>query len=147
IVAVLSLFGAAVPLRIRPGHAQLQLYLSLAAGALLGAAMFHLLPESAHCIDEKFGLPAVAGILLVFLLQRFVAPHSHEAGGAHDHVHSHGEPHTHDHAPHDHGHDESPDHAAHDHHAAPPTYDSQPHGFHEVADVPAAPLLGSLVAI
>src|SRR5262245_1105401 len=92
VVAVLSLAGAAVPLRTRPGHAPLQLYLSLAAGALLGAAMFHLLPEAAHCIDERFGLPAVAGIMLVFLLQRFVAPHSHEPGDGHGQA----EPHTHD---------------------------------------------------
>ena len=48
IVAGLSLVGAVLPLRVRPGHAPLQVYLSLAAGALLGAAMFHLLPESAE---------------------------------------------------------------------------------------------------
>lgn len=92
VVAAVSLVGAAVPLRTRPGHAHLQLYLSLAAGALLGAALFHLLPESSHFIKSGFGLPAVAGILVVFLLQRYVAPHSHEAPvleHTHDHAHEH----------------------------------------------------------
>lgn len=78
IVAVLSLLGAIVPLRARPTHAGLQVYLSLAAGALLGAAMFHLLPHAAESMPHSVGLPAVAGILTVFLLQRYLAPHSHE---------------------------------------------------------------------
>ncbi len=78
IVALLSLGGAALPLRRRPGHAQLQVYLSLAAGALLGAALFHLLPESSEHIGHSFGLPTVLGIGVVFFLQRYLAPHSHE---------------------------------------------------------------------
>lgn len=99
IVAIISLIGAAVPLRTRPGHKQLQIYLSLAAGALLGAAMFHLLPEAAHYTDGNFGLAAVAGLLLVFLLQRYVAPHSHEASPAeHGHSHEHDHAHGHEHA-------------------------------------------------
>ncbi len=86
IVAALSLIGAAVPLRFRFGHAQLQVYLSLAAGALLGAALFHLLPEASEHIHGDFGLPTVLGIGVVFLLQRYLAPHSHEPFG-----HSHRE--------------------------------------------------------
>src|SRR3989304_9039930 len=81
IVAALSLIGAAVPLRFRFGHAQLEVYLSLAAGALLGAALFHLLPEASEHIHGNFGLPAAVGIGLVFLLQRYLAPHSHEPFG------------------------------------------------------------------
>lgn len=78
VVAVLSLAGAAVPWWFRPAHAQLQIYLSLAAGALLGAALFHLLPEASEHVHGGFGLPAVLGVMIVFLLQRYVAPHSHE---------------------------------------------------------------------
>src|SRR3989304_5459805 len=88
IVAALSLLGAAVPLRFRFGHAQLQVYLSLAAGALLGAALFHLLPEASHHIHGDFGLPAAVGIGLVFLLQRYLAPPSHEPPG-HSHTANH----------------------------------------------------------
>src|SRR3990170_2672462 len=96
IVAALSLIGAAVPLRFRPAHAQLQVYLSLAAGALLGAALFHLLPESSEHIHASFGLPAALGVMRVFLLQRYLAPHSHElstgaaaGSGGHDDHHGH----------------------------------------------------------
>ena len=89
IVSVLSLIGAAIPLRVRFGHAQLQVYLSLAAGALLGAALFHLLPEASEHIHGAFGLPAVVGIGVVFLLQRYLAPHSHEPLG---HSHHESEP-------------------------------------------------------
>ncbi len=96
IVAGLSLVGAAVPLRFRLGHAGLQIYLSLAAGALLGAAMFHLLPEASEQIHSAFGLPTVAGIIVVFFLQRYLAPHSHEApldkaaADSHTATHQHG---------------------------------------------------------
>lgn len=98
VVAALSLLGAALPLRFRPGHAPLQLYLSVAAGALLGAGLFHMLPESSHHLHGSFGVPAVVGVLLVFFLQRYVAPHSHEVAdgicedmghGDHEHHHHH----------------------------------------------------------
>ncbi len=117
IVAALSLAGAALPLCRKPTHDQLQLYLSMAAGALLGAALFHLLPESSEHIHTSFGLPAVLGVAVVFLLQRYLAPHSHEPPGvaeisdsdghspaAHgDHGHGQCE-HGHEHR-HGHGHD------------------------------------------
>lgn len=102
IVAALSLAGAALPLYGKLTHAQLQIYLSMAAGTLLGAALFHLLPESSHHIGGSFGLPAVLGVAVVFLLQRYLAPHSHEPPQAgisathgqcehgHEHRHNHG---------------------------------------------------------
>lgn len=91
IVVLASLLGAALPLRFQLTHARLQLYLSLAAGALLGAAVFHLLPEAAELVPEHFGITMAAGIVLVFLMQRYVAPHSHElmAPAAADHQHGH----------------------------------------------------------
>lgn len=102
IVAGLSLIGAWLPLRARLGHASLQLYLSLAAGALLGAALFHLLPESSEHIGEGFGLPAVLGIGVVFFLQRYLAPHCHEPLPESPTEHA---PHPeHEHTCHDHAH-------------------------------------------
>jgi hypothetical protein len=100
VVAAVSLAGAAVPLGFKPGHAQLQIYISLAAGALLGAALFHLLPESAHFVPS-FGLPAVLGVMVVFFLQRYLAPHSHEVSPdehehGHDCRHDRGDSHHHD---------------------------------------------------
>ncbi|HRX86455.1 MAG TPA: ZIP family metal transporter [Phycisphaerae bacterium] len=112
IVAAVCLIGAAVPLRKQPTHAHLQIYLSAAAGALLGAALFHLLPESSEYIGGGFGLPAAIGIVAIFLLQRYLAPHSHEPAELalsedehhHPHDHDHGHPHDHDHGAHTHGH-------------------------------------------
>ncbi len=111
-VAALSLIGAAVPLYRRPTHAQLQVYLSIAAGALLGAAMFHLLPESSHFIGSDFGWFATAGIVLVFLLQRYLAPHSHEPAPLEAHEHAGHEHSDHSHAAHGHA---DHDHAGHVH--------------------------------
>ena len=102
IVAGLSLIGAWLPLRTRLGHASLQRYLSLAAGALLGAALFHLLPEASEHIHAHFGLPAVLGVAVVFFLQRYLAPHCHEPLAEPPVEH---EPHPeHDHTCHDHAH-------------------------------------------
>lgn len=125
IVALLSLAGAAAPLRVVPGHARLQIYLSAAAGALLGAAFFHLLPESVHYIGENFGWPAAAGIIFIFLLQRYIAPHSHEA-------------------PHAHGGEAIPDLAA----GRPPHTHAHPEEHCDGEHLQATgPFLGSLVAI
>lgn len=102
IVAALSLAGATLPLRFKPGHAHLQIYLSLAAGALLGAALFHLLPESGEYIHAQFGLPAALGVMVVFFLQRYLAPHSHEVSpveAEHQHGHMGEHHHEHEHQP------------------------------------------------
>ena len=86
LVAVLSLIGAVLPLRYRPGHQQLQVYISLAAGALLGAALFHMLPHSTERLGESFGLPLALGVITVFLMQRYLAPHSHELSAEEAHA-------------------------------------------------------------
>ncbi|HEY3243668.1 MAG TPA: ZIP family metal transporter [Phycisphaerae bacterium] len=131
LVALLSLGGAAIPLWIRPSHARLQIYLSIAAGALLGAALFHLLPESAEQMGRHFGVPAAIGVLVIFLMQRYVAPHSHESHAA---IHVHGE---HEHAQHEHE----------------PQQESAANSPERVplagggADRPAGPLLRGLIAI
>jgi len=137
IVAVLSLAGAAIPLRFRPAHAQLQLYLSLAAGALLGAALFHMLPESSEFIHSGFGMPAVLGIMVVFFLQRYLAPHSHELSPAPHSAHAH-EHHDHQHTACGHTHDQG-GHGHHHHCDDPPA-----HGEHLQS---AGPFLTGLVAI
>lgn len=105
IVAGLSLVGASVPLRSRLSHAGLQIYLSLAAGALLGAALFHLLPESSEHIQSQFGLPAVLGVAVVFFLQRYLAPHCHEPLA--EPPAEHEQQAEHDHTCHDHAHGKS----------------------------------------
>jgi zinc and cadmium transporter len=90
-----SVLGGIVPLATVLNHTRLQVYLSFSAGAMLGAAFFHMLPEAVR-IGSASTIPwAAAGLLGLFFLERFFSFHHHE-------------PHTVD----------SPDHthAGHDHH-------------------------------
>ncbi|MCA3238043.1 MAG: ZIP family metal transporter [Curvibacter sp.] len=86
--------------------------LSLAAGALLGTAFLHLLPEA---FESEFGahelfLTLLVGVIFFFLLDKAeLWHHGHE----HHHPPPRGEPEPHDH-PHDHAHDH-----VHDHHSHP----------------------------
>ncbi|EKD84550.1 MAG: ZIP Zinc transporter [uncultured bacterium] len=65
---------------------------SFAAGTLLGTAFFDLLPEAQEAADGRGAnifLWALIGILIFFLLERFIHHHSH-----HNH-HDHGKDHEH----------------------------------------------------
>lgn len=70
-----SLLGAAVPLARPPQPQRTRLFLSFAAGVMLGAAFFDMLPEAV----EEGGLDALAwvpaGFLFLFLLERYVLVH------------------------------------------------------------------------
>ena len=70
-------------------------FVSFATGALLGAALLSLLPEAIKMAgrggEDRIGLALVAGILLFFVLEKWVLwRHSHDHDG-------------HDHGGHDHG--------------------------------------------
>lgn len=76
-----SLLGGFLPLVSSLTHTRLQLYLSFAAGTMLGAAFFHMLPEAVEAAPAS-ALPWTAcGLLSVFLLERFFSFHHHEARG------------------------------------------------------------------
>jgi zinc and cadmium transporter len=93
-------------------HDRLQLYLSLAAGFMLGAAFFHVMPDAMEKAGETFGWWMALGVVGLFGIERFIAPHSHEMDGGHhhdhhdhagagehehcDHAHEHGEEHHHE---------------------------------------------------
>lgn len=79
-IMMIALAGGYVPLALKISHARLQMYLSLSAGAMLGAAFFHMLPEASHLCPDKFGLWMIVGVLGLYMIERFLAPHTHEAG-------------------------------------------------------------------
>jgi zinc transporter ZupT len=100
IVAV-SLMGGLLPLATVLTHTRLQLYLSFAAGAMLGAAFFHMMPEAIRQGSVGTLNWAAAGLLALFFLERFFAFHHHEAPAdpaepcpTHPHEHAHGRGHS-----------------------------------------------------
>jgi zinc and cadmium transporter len=80
-VVAVSLLGGALPLWATVTHTRLQVYLSFAAGVMLGAAFFHMLPEAVELGGPVFGW-TLGGLLTLFLLERFCSYHHHEAPGA-----------------------------------------------------------------
>lgn len=101
-VVAASLLGGALPLAAVLTHTRLQVYLSVAAGVMLGAAFFHMLPEAVEAGSSDTLRWSAAGLLALFLLERFFAYHHHEAPGevgghGHDHQHDHQD--DHDQAP------------------------------------------------
>ncbi len=96
-----SLLGGALPLATVLTHTRLQIYLSFAAGAMLGAAFFHMLPEAVEAGSPGTLKWAAAGLLALFFLERFFAFHHHEAPAipgepcpGHPHEHAHGKGHA-----------------------------------------------------
>jgi zinc and cadmium transporter len=100
-IAIFSLAGGMLPLSSRVSHLMLQIYLSLSAGAMLGAAFFHMLPESAELAGKNFGLWTICGVIGLYMIERFLSPHSHDTSESNPHSHSH-EHEDHDHEEHDH---------------------------------------------
>jgi zinc and cadmium transporter len=81
-VVAVALLGGCLPVLGRVSHGRLQLYLSLSAGVMLGASFFHVMPEAMKMSGANFGWWMSLGVLGPFCIERFIAPHSHEAGGA-----------------------------------------------------------------
>ena len=96
-----SLLGGMLPLATVLTHTRLQVYLSFAAGTMLGAAFFHMLPEAVEIGSAGTLRWAAGGLLALFFLERFFAFHHHEAPAnpaepcpPHPHEHTHGARHS-----------------------------------------------------
>jgi zinc and cadmium transporter len=96
LIPIASLLGGHLPFRGRVTHSKLQFYLSLSAGVMLGASFFHVMPEAMQYAGAKFGWWMSLGVVGLFCIERFIAPHSHEIDGGghhhhekHEHVHRH----------------------------------------------------------
>jgi zinc and cadmium transporter len=100
-VVAASLLGGLLPLVTILTHTRLQLYLSFAAGVMLGASFFHMMPEAISKGSVGALHWTAAGLLSLFFLERFFAFHHHEAPAdpaepcpTHPHEHSHGRGHS-----------------------------------------------------
>src|SRR5262249_28000324 len=99
-------------------HSRLQFYLSLSAGVMLGASFFHIMPEAMEMSGPNFGWWMSLGVVGLFCIERFIAPHSHELDdGRH---HQHGEDHHHAQGHECHHETPHPAEGAKDHRAAAP---------------------------
>ena len=78
VIVVASLAGGYLPLAAKVSHLRLQVYLSLSAGAMLGAAFFHMLPEAADLAGRRFGWWLALGVVGLYVVERFLSPHSHQ---------------------------------------------------------------------
>ncbi|WP_435009730.1 ZIP family metal transporter [Tundrisphaera lichenicola] len=100
-VVAVSLLGGLLPLATVLTHTRLQLYLSFAAGTMLGAAFFHMMPEAVNQGSVSALNWTAGGLLALFFLERFFAFHHHEAPAdpaepcpTHPHEHTHGRGHA-----------------------------------------------------
>ena len=87
LVLLSSLLGGSVPLLGKVTHNRLQLYLSLSAGVMIGAAFFHVMPDAIKMSGDTFGWWMSLAVVGLLFIERFIAPHSHEVGGSNHHVH------------------------------------------------------------
>jgi zinc and cadmium transporter len=78
-VVGMSLVGGLLPLSTVLSHTRLQIYLSASAGAMLGAAFFHMMPEAVRLGSPRSLSWSAFGLLALFFLERFFAFHHHEA--------------------------------------------------------------------
>src|SRR5438128_2092003 len=85
-----SLLGGTIPFRGQVTHFKLQVCLSIAAGVMLGASFFHIMPDAMEIAGPKaFGWWMSLGAVGLFCIERFIAPHSHEMDGGHQHAGKH----------------------------------------------------------
>jgi zinc and cadmium transporter len=98
-ILLVSLVGGCVPFLGRVTHARLQFYLSVSAGVMLGASFFHVMPDAMEAAGAAFGWWMALGVVGIFGVERFIAPHSHEADGRGAAKHEHGPGCEHHHGP------------------------------------------------
>jgi zinc and cadmium transporter len=77
-VVTASVLGGLLPLATVLNHTRLQVYLSFSAGAMLGAAFFHMMPEAVRVGSAAMIPWAAVGLLTLFFLERFFSFHHHE---------------------------------------------------------------------
>lgn len=103
LIIAASLLGGWIPLHVTLTHKRLQIANSLIGGFMLGIALLHMLPHAMMSNNpfQQLMLWMVAGVLTMFLLERFFHFHQHDLpshppsahddpGQEHGHGHQHG---------------------------------------------------------
>ncbi|MFN3165836.1 MAG: ZIP family metal transporter [Phycisphaeraceae bacterium] len=108
VIVAASLVGGWVPLHLTLTHKRIQLANSLIGGFMLGVALLSLLPHALISGNDPAVLMLwlVAGVMTMFLLERFFHFHQHDLPSHPPSAHAPGGGHTHAH--HDHDHDHGP---------------------------------------
>ncbi|MEM7229063.1 MAG: ZIP family metal transporter [Planctomycetota bacterium] len=109
VILMASLVGGWLPMMVTLTHRRVEFAISFISGMMLGIGLLHLLPHALMEIDVTDAHGAVgtimlwfiAGLLLMFFLERFFCYHHHDAPGDDEHDHDHSQRADHDHA-HDH---------------------------------------------
>ncbi|MFN7973741.1 MAG: ZIP family metal transporter [Acidobacteriota bacterium] len=70
-----ALLGGALPLYARLSDERLHRFIGFGAGAILGAAFLHMLPEAAARAGRYLGVAALAGFLALFFLEKLALAH------------------------------------------------------------------------
>lgn len=98
LIIAASLLGGWIPLHVTLTHKRLQIANSLIGGFMLGVALLHMVPHAMISNNPPMQLMlwVVAGVMTMFLLERFFHFHQHD-------LPSH-PPSAHEHADHEHGH-------------------------------------------
>ena len=76
-----TLIGSSIPLIRNWTDAQFRLLLGFAAGVLLGAAFLHMAPEAFELIGNRTGVFILAGFLVLYIVEKYIAVHICEARG------------------------------------------------------------------
>lgn len=89
IVSLISILGILIFLRKKTLNKILFYLVSFAAGSMLGAAFLDLLPESLEKgYNESIPILILLGILLSFVLEKFLNWHHHHTGHEHEEIHA-----------------------------------------------------------
>lgn len=79
IIVLSALLGGFFPLFKRWKEETLKCFISFGAGVLLGAAFFHMMPESFEKIGAKASFFVFAGFFVLFISEKFIIVHACDA--------------------------------------------------------------------
>jgi len=72
-------FGGVLPVFRHWSEGKLPLFLSLSAGLMLGTSFLHLIPHAFELVGAQAGFYVLAGLLFLYLFEKFITVHICEA--------------------------------------------------------------------